>query len=50
VQRLDTARYDAEGLTQVLGPQMILIDSMLEMHPTPFGTNQQFLYTLFRRG
>jgi len=47
---LDTARYDAEGLTQVLGPQMILIDSMLEMHPTPFGTNQQFLYTLFRRG
>jgi SAM-dependent methyltransferase len=47
---LDTARYDAAGLAQVLGPQLTLIDSMLEMHPTPFGTTQQFQYTLFRRG
>ena len=47
---LDTVRYDAAGLAQVLGPRFTLIDSMLEMHPTPFGTQQQFLYARFRRG
>lgn len=46
---LDTARYDAAALARVLGPGLTLIDSMLEMHPTPSGANQQFLYTLFRR-
>ena len=46
---LDTARYDAAALARVLGPGLTLMDSMLEMHPTPSGTNQQFLYTLFRR-
>jgi len=46
---LDTARYDAAALARVLGPGLTLMDSMLEMHPTPFGTNQQFVYTLFRR-
>lgn len=46
---LDTTRYDAAGLAQVLSPRLTLVDSRLEMHPTPFGTEQQFLYTLFRR-
>ena len=46
---LDTARYDVDGLGRALGPALTLIDSSLEWHPTPFGTQQQFLYALFRR-
>ncbi len=46
---LDTARYDVDGLRRALGPVLTLIDSSLELHPTPFGTQQQFLYALFRR-
>jgi SAM-dependent methyltransferase len=46
---LDTTRYDAEGLTRVLGDGFTLIDSTLEFHATPFGTTQQFLYALFKR-
>lgn len=46
---LDTARYDADGLKRALSPALMLIDSSLELHPTPFGTQQQFLYALFRR-
>ena len=46
---LDTARYDVDGLRRALGPVVTLIDSSLELHPTPFGTQQQFLYALFRR-
>ncbi len=46
---LDTVRYDAAGLTRELGEGFTLIDSALESHATPFGTTQQFLYTLFQR-
>lgn len=46
---LDTMRYDAERLTRALGEGFRLIDSTLEMHATPFGTTQQFLYVLFQR-
>jgi SAM-dependent methyltransferase len=46
---LDTVRYDIEGLTQALGDGFALIDSTLELHATPFGTSQQFLYALFQR-
>lgn len=46
---LDTARYNADGLKRALSPALMLIDSSLELHPTPFGTQQQFLYALFRR-
>ena len=46
---LDTVRYDAEGLAHALGDGFTLIDSMLELHATPFGTTQPFLYALFQR-
>lgn len=46
---LDTVRYDTEGLVRELGDGFTLIDSTLEFHATPFGTIQQFLYTLFQR-
>lgn len=46
---LDTVRYDAKGLVRELGDGFTLIDSTLELHATPFGTTQQFLYTLFHR-
>jgi SAM-dependent methyltransferase len=46
---LDTLRYSATELAHTLGDGFALIDSTLELHPTPFGTTQQFLYTLFRR-
>jgi 2-polyprenyl-3-methyl-5-hydroxy-6-metoxy-1,4-benzoquinol methylase len=46
---LDTVRYDAEGLVCELGDGFTLIDSTQESHATPFGTAQQFLYTLFQR-
>jgi SAM-dependent methyltransferase len=46
---LETAHYDASELSQLFSPRLLLVDSLLESHPTPFGTEQQFLYTLFRR-
>lgn len=46
---LDTVRYDATELTRELGEGFTLIDSTLESHATPFGTTQEFLYTLFQR-
>ncbi len=45
---LDTVRYDAERLVRELGDGFTLMDSTLELHATPFGTTQQFLYTLFQ--
>ena len=46
---LDTVRYDAWELARVLGDGFTLLDSTLELHATPFGTTQPFLYALFRR-
>ena len=46
---LDTVRYDAWELARVLGDGFTLVDSTLELHATPFGTTQPFLYALFRR-
>ncbi|KAA0070121.1 class I SAM-dependent methyltransferase [Rhodanobacter sp. T12-5] len=46
---LDTVRYDIEGLMRALGDGFALIDSTLELHATPFGNTQQFLYALFQR-
>jgi ubiquinone/menaquinone biosynthesis C-methylase UbiE len=45
---LDVVRYDAESLHQELGVRFRLLDSCKEMHHTPFGTVQQFLYCLCR--
>jgi SAM-dependent methyltransferase len=41
---LAVERYDAESLHGVFGIHFRLIDSLKELHQTPFGTTQQFLY------
>jgi len=41
---LDVRRYDAESLHQEFGTRFRLIESSKELHHTPFGTTQQFLY------
>jgi 2-polyprenyl-3-methyl-5-hydroxy-6-metoxy-1,4-benzoquinol methylase len=41
---LDVIRYDAESLHQEFGSPFQLIESSKELHHTPFGTVQQFLY------
>jgi len=45
---LEVVRYDAESLHQEFGAHFRLLDSCEEMHRTPFGTVQQFLYCLCR--
>jgi ubiquinone/menaquinone biosynthesis C-methylase UbiE len=41
---LDVMRYDADALHGEFGRRFRLIDSLKELHLTPFGTIQQFLY------
>ncbi|HND66359.1 MAG TPA: class I SAM-dependent methyltransferase [Candidatus Obscuribacter sp.] len=41
---LTTMRYDANSLHKEFGPKFKLIESATELHATPFGTMQQFLY------
>lgn len=41
---LDVARYDAESLHDEFGSHFRLVQSSTELHQTPFGTMQQFLY------
>jgi len=45
---LDTMRYDAESLHAEFGARFRLMESSEELHETPFGTRQQFLYCLCR--
>ncbi len=45
---LDAVRYDAESLHGKFGERFKLITSSNELHQTPFGTTQQFLYCLCR--
>jgi len=45
---LEVVRYDAESLHQEFGVHFRLLDSLKEMHRTPFGTVQQFLYCVCR--
>lgn len=45
---LDVQRYDAESLHGQFGARYQLVDSRTEMHETPFGTVQQFVYCLCR--
>jgi ubiquinone/menaquinone biosynthesis C-methylase UbiE len=40
----DVMRYDAESLHGEFGPRFRLIESSKELHQTPFGSTQQFLY------
>ena len=44
---LDAVRYDVDSLQAEFGPRFRLIESMTELHHTPFGTTQQFLYCCF---
>jgi SAM-dependent methyltransferase len=41
---LDVVRYDPGSLRDTFGPHFFLIESSEELHNTPFGTVQQFLY------
>jgi SAM-dependent methyltransferase len=47
---LEVMRYDPESLHAQFGVQFKLLQSMKEMHQTPFGTTQQFVYCLCRIG
>jgi hypothetical protein len=41
---LDVVRYDARALHDEFGARFRLVESRKELHQTPFGTTQQFLY------
>lgn len=45
---LDVIRYDADSLHDEFGARFRLIESSKEIHQTPFGTAQQFLYCYCR--
>jgi len=45
---LEIVRYDAEALHGQFGSAFQLIESTRELHETPFGTTQQFLYCYCR--
>jgi ubiquinone/menaquinone biosynthesis C-methylase UbiE len=45
---LDVVRYDAESLHEEFGKRFRPVESSEELHRTPFGTTQQFLYCYCR--
>jgi len=45
---LEVMRYDAESLHSEFGGHFRLVESSRELHATPFGTTQQFLYCYCR--
>jgi 2-polyprenyl-3-methyl-5-hydroxy-6-metoxy-1,4-benzoquinol methylase len=45
---LDVVRYDAGSLHRVFGVRFHLLKSSTELHQTPFGATQQFLYCFCR--
>ncbi len=45
---LEVVRYDADSLHAEFGVRFQLLESLKELHETPFGTIQQFLYCLCR--
>ncbi len=45
---LDVVRYDADSLHREFGISFRLLDSFKELHRTPFGIIQQFLYCFCR--
>ena len=45
---LDVVRYDADTLHGEFGKSFRLLKSRTEVHKTPWGTEQQFLYCLCR--
>jgi hypothetical protein len=47
---LDVVRYGVDSLRMEFGPRFRLVESSSELHRTPFGTTQQFLYCYCRLG
>lgn len=45
--RLDVVRYDSDSLHAEFGKRFRLVESMTELHRTPLGATQQFLYCHF---
>jgi 2-polyprenyl-3-methyl-5-hydroxy-6-metoxy-1,4-benzoquinol methylase len=45
---LEVVRYDAGNLHGEFGPKFRLLDSVTEVHETPWGTPQQFIYCFCR--
>jgi 2-polyprenyl-3-methyl-5-hydroxy-6-metoxy-1,4-benzoquinol methylase len=45
---LEVMRYNAESLHGEFGARFSLVESLKELHNTPFGTTQQFLYCYFK--
>lgn len=45
---LNVVKYDAEALHREFGARFRLLQSSKELHKTPFGTTQQFLYCLLQ--
>jgi 2-polyprenyl-3-methyl-5-hydroxy-6-metoxy-1,4-benzoquinol methylase len=45
---LDVIRYDADSLHDEFGLRFRLVESSMEVHQTPLGTTQQFLYCYCR--
>jgi ubiquinone/menaquinone biosynthesis C-methylase UbiE len=45
---LEVVRYDPDSLHAEFGVRFRLLESLTELHETPFGTPQQFLYCLCR--
>lgn len=46
---LEVRRYSAEGLQKELGEDFHLLRSVEELHQTPTGGQQQFIYCLFQK-
>jgi SAM-dependent methyltransferase len=46
---LDIARYSPEALAEELGPGLRLLETAEELHSTPSGAKQAFVYGVFRR-
>jgi SAM-dependent methyltransferase len=45
---LDVVRYDAEGLHGEFGAPFVKLDSAREVHTTPWGSEQEFVYCFCR--
>lgn len=46
---LPVVGHDGESLSRLFGPSLRLVDQRRHLHRTPFGTTQQFQFSVFRR-
>jgi ubiquinone/menaquinone biosynthesis C-methylase UbiE len=46
---LEVVRYDADGLHDQFGARFQLLEHLTEVHETPWGASQQFLYCFCRK-